>query len=84
MLERGLRHAHALHEGGPRNGVMTGIEVHDGAPKGPAQTRYAIIQDHGLRTWAMTAAVRSARPEQPLAELIADFADRRAPTPDRE
>ncbi|HAF54165.1 MAG TPA: hypothetical protein DCL01_02815 [Thauera sp.] len=25
---------------------------------------------------AMTAAVRSARPEQPLAELIADFADR--------
>jgi len=39
-------------------GVMTGIEVHDGAPKGPAQTRYAIIQDHGLRTWAMTAAIR--------------------------
>ena len=39
-------------------GVMTGIEVHDGAPKGPSQTRYAIIQDHGLRTWAMTAAIR--------------------------
>lgn len=39
-------------------GVMTGIEVHDGAPKGPAQTRHAVIQDHGLRTWAMTAAMR--------------------------
>ena len=39
-------------------GIMSGIEVHDGSPKGPAQTRYAIIQDHGLRTWAMTASLR--------------------------
>lgn len=39
-------------------GAMTGIEIHDGPPKGPSQTRHAIIQDHGLRTWAMTAAVR--------------------------
>ena len=39
-------------------GVMTGIEFHDGPPKGPAQTRFAIIQDHGLRTWAMTAAIQ--------------------------
>ncbi|MHB1010385.1 MAG: SCO6880 family protein [Propionibacteriaceae bacterium] len=39
-------------------GVMTGIEVHDGTPKGPAQTRFAVIQDHGLRTWAMTATLR--------------------------
>jgi hypothetical protein len=37
---------------------MAGIEVHDGPPKGPGQTRYAVIQDHGLRTWAMTAALR--------------------------
>jgi len=39
-------------------GTLTGIEVHDGTPKGAAQTRFAVIQDHGLRTWAMTAALR--------------------------
>ena len=38
-------------------GVLSGVEVHDGPPTGPALTRVAIIQNHAARTWAVTAAV---------------------------
>lgn len=38
-------------------GVMAGLEIHDGPPQGTAQTRLAVIQDHTLRTWALTAAI---------------------------
>ena len=38
-------------------GVLQGIEVHDGPPRGATLSRTAIIQDHATRTWAVTAAV---------------------------
>jgi len=38
-------------------GVMSGLAIHDGPPHGPMQTRLAIIQDHTMRTWALTAAI---------------------------
>ena len=38
-------------------GVLQGIAVHDGPPRGAASTRVAVIQDHAARTWAVTAAV---------------------------
>ncbi len=38
-------------------GALTGIEIHEGPPAGPAQTRLAIIQNHATRTWALTASV---------------------------
>ncbi|MCA0253372.1 MAG: PrgI family protein [Actinobacteria bacterium] len=38
-------------------GVLAGIEVHDGPPTGPSNTRVAIIQDHAAGTWAATAAI---------------------------
>jgi len=38
-------------------GVLQGVQIHDGPPTGPAQARVAIIQDHAVRTWAVTAAI---------------------------
>lgn len=38
-------------------GVLQGVQIHDGPPRGPAMDRVAIIQDHAVRTWAVTAAV---------------------------
>ena len=38
-------------------GVLAGVQIHDGPPTGPALTRVAIIQDHAVRTWAVTAAI---------------------------
>ncbi|MFC3689263.1 SCO6880 family protein [Aquipuribacter hungaricus] len=38
-------------------GVLHGIEVHDGPPRGASLSRAAIVQDHAARTWAVTAAV---------------------------
>jgi hypothetical protein len=38
-------------------GVLQPVEVHDGPPHGPAQTRVAVIQNHAHRTWAVTARV---------------------------
>lgn len=38
-------------------GCLAGIEIHDGPPVGPAQSRIAIIQNHAAKTWAVTAAV---------------------------
>ncbi len=38
-------------------GALSGIQVHDGPPAGPAFSRVAVIQDHATRTWAVTAAV---------------------------
>ncbi len=38
-------------------GVLNAVEIHDGPPTGPAQTRIAIIQNHATKTWAVTAAV---------------------------
>lgn len=38
-------------------GALQGIEIHDGPPQGPSNTRFALIQDHARRTWAATAAI---------------------------
>lgn len=38
-------------------GALNSIEIHEGAPTGPRQDRYALIQNHATATWAMTAAV---------------------------
>ena len=38
-------------------GVLAGIEVHEAPPAGPDQRRVAIIQNHTVRTWAVTASV---------------------------
>lgn len=38
-------------------GVLHGIEIHDGPPRGSSLRRVAIIQDHAHKTWAVTAAV---------------------------
>ena len=38
-------------------GVLQGVQVHDGPPRGASFTRVAVIQDHAARTWAVTAAV---------------------------
>ena len=38
-------------------GVLAGIEVHEAPPAGPDQRRVALIQNHTVRTWAVTAAV---------------------------
>ncbi len=38
-------------------GMLQGLEIHEGPPHGAAQARTAIIQNHGGRTWAVTAAV---------------------------
>ncbi|GAA3524730.1 hypothetical protein GCM10022234_21900 [Aeromicrobium panaciterrae] len=38
-------------------GALNAVEIHDGPPTGPAQTRIAIIQNHATKTWAVTAAV---------------------------
>ena len=38
-------------------GVLSAVEVHDGPPHGPTQTRVAVIQHHTARTWAVTARV---------------------------
>ena len=38
-------------------GVLQGVQIHDGPPQGHTLSRIAIIQDHGAKTWAVTAAV---------------------------
>ena len=38
-------------------GVLQGIDVHDGPPRGASLSRVAVIQDHAARTWAVTAAI---------------------------
>ena len=38
-------------------GVLHGVQIHDGPPHGPSLARVAVIQDHAVRTWAVTAAV---------------------------
>lgn len=38
-------------------GRMSAVEIHDGPPAGPSQSRIAIIQDHTARTWAVTASL---------------------------
>ena len=38
-------------------GVLAGIEVHEAPPAGPDQRRVALIQNHTVRTWAVTASV---------------------------
>lgn len=38
-------------------GVLQPVQVHDGPPHGATLRRVALIQDHGARTWAVTAAV---------------------------
>lgn len=48
-------------------GVLAGVRIHDGPPRGATFTRAAIIQDHRCRTWALTAAV--THPGIGLAEL---------------
>ena len=38
-------------------GIIAGVQVHDGPPRGPRLTRVALIQDHAAQTWAATARV---------------------------
>lgn len=38
-------------------GILAGVQVHDGPPRGPRLTRVALIQDHAAQTWAATARV---------------------------
>ena len=38
-------------------GLLSGIQIHDGPPTGPALSRVAVTQHHATRTWAVTAAV---------------------------
>lgn len=38
-------------------GILSGIQVHDGPPRGARLTRVAVIQDHAAQTWAATARV---------------------------
>ena len=38
-------------------GVLAGVQVHDGPPRGSSLQRVAIICDHATKTWAVTAAV---------------------------
>ncbi len=38
-------------------GILAGLQVHDGPPRGARLTRVALIQDHAAQTWAATARV---------------------------
>ena len=38
-------------------GILSGIQVHDGPPRGARLSRVAVIQDHAAQTWAATARV---------------------------
>ena len=38
-------------------GILAGVQVHDGPPRGARLTRVALIQDHAAQTWAATARV---------------------------
>ena len=38
-------------------GVLQGIQIHDGPPHGSQLQRVAIIEDHAMKTWAVTASV---------------------------
>lgn len=38
-------------------GALQRIQVHDGPPQGASLARVAIIQDHAMRTWSVTAAL---------------------------
>lgn len=48
-------------------GVLQGVRIHDGPPRGATFTRAALIQDQRCRTWALTASV--THPGIGLAEL---------------
>lgn len=37
-------------------GVLSGVEIHDGPPRGPLMQRPAVIQHHAAKTWSMTAS----------------------------
>lgn len=37
-------------------GVLAGVEIHDGPPRGPLMQRAAVIQNHAAKTWAVTAS----------------------------
>src|SRR3546814_16117635 len=38
-------------------GVLQGVQIHDGPPHGSQLQRVAIIEDHALKTWAVTASI---------------------------
>lgn len=38
-------------------GVLQGVQIHDGPPRGSNLERVAVIQDHAPKTWAVTAAI---------------------------
>jgi len=38
-------------------GILAGIQIHDGPPRGARMSRVAVIQDHAAQTWAATARV---------------------------
>lgn len=38
-------------------GVLSGLQIHDGPPRGSQMRRVAIVQDHAMKTWSVTAAI---------------------------
>lgn len=38
-------------------GVLSSVQIHDGPPTGPDQSRIAIVQNHATKTWAVTASI---------------------------
>src|SRR3546814_11877994 len=38
-------------------GVLQGVQIHDGPPHGSQLQRVANIEDHALKTWAVTASI---------------------------
>lgn len=38
-------------------GVLQGVQIHDGPPHGSQLQRVAIIEDHAMKTWAVTASI---------------------------
>src|SRR5450759_5188959 len=47
-------------------GVLAGIQIHDGPPRGHTMTRVAVVQNHSAHTWA--AVARIVHPGIGLAE----------------
>ena len=68
-------------------GALTGIEIHEGPPTGLAGTRIAIIQNHAVRTWAVTASIvhpgtglRGVEDRARMGRGLADLIDQAART----
>ncbi|GIG23316.1 hypothetical protein Cch01nite_40400 [Cellulomonas chitinilytica] len=68
-------------------GSLSGVEIHEGPPSGLAGARVAIVQNHQLRTWAVTATLvhpgigmRDAQDRAAMAKGLADLLDQASRT----